>query len=298
MDKSFLSIVTPSYNRSTLLHQCFESLKKQTCFDFEWIIVDDGSTDNTSETVRNLSDGFDLFKIQYVYKKNGGKHTAMNASHPYINGDYVLILDSDDYLTPEAVQTVLDSWKTYSEDASIGTLIFLRGDPEGNPRAYGAREGVPDDYRNLKRISVTSSDCCEVFRKSLFTAYPYSVFEGERFISESELWNRAAADGYKCVYVNKVIYIGEYLNDGLTNAGRKMRIRNPLGGMTTSALFIDSHYSWKMRIKKTLLYVMYGYFAKLSIGKIMTFSKGHYVLKALCLLPAYMLYLSWKKKYS
>lgn len=297
MSEIILSIITPTYNRAHLLRKCFDSLKQQTVDNFEWIIVDDGSTDNTKEVVEDIFSSAGTMNIQYVYKKNGGKHTAMNASHPYIKGKYVLILDSDDYLTPDATEKVLKGWKEYQNNQSIGTLIFLRGDSEGKPRAYGEKERVPGDYRKLKRIEVTSSDCCEVFRTNLFIQYPYSVFEGERFLSESELWNRLAEDQFKVVYINRVIYICEYLEGGLTDSGRRMRIKSPLGGMCTSELIMHREYSLPIRIKKSLLYICYGFFAGMKPKEIMMKDKGYTWLKGMCIFPGYCMYRLWLKRY-
>ena len=99
-----ITVFTPTYNRAYILPKLYESLKKQTCMNFEWLIIDDGSTDDTSEVVKTFKT--DKFPILYYYKKNGGKHTAMNYSHPYINGDLLFIVDSDDVLTNDAIETI------------------------------------------------------------------------------------------------------------------------------------------------------------------------------------------------
>lgn len=298
MSEIVLSIVTPAYNRGHLLEKCYKSLCQQTSNDFEWIIVDDGSSDNTEEVVNKFINADSKMNIVYVKKTNGGKHTAMNASHPYLRGKYVLILDSDDYLTADAVEKVIKGWYRYSKNPKVATLVFLRGDTNGSARAYGFQEYTVGDYRKLRRVNVTSSDCCEVFRADLFRKYPYSEFEGERFLSESELWNRLAENGYKMVYINEVVYICEYLEGGLTDSGRKMRIRNPLGGMCTSMHFFERVFPVKTRFKKGLLYVCYGFFAKMTPLKIITIYKGHYLLKVICLLPGYLMYRLWKYKYT
>ena len=100
---SLLSIVTPVYNRAKLLERCFQSLLRQSCGDFEWIVVDDGSSDDPGAVLDRLTRQAS-FPTQFVRKENGGKHTALNAAHPYIHGSYVLILDSDDMLTEDAVE--------------------------------------------------------------------------------------------------------------------------------------------------------------------------------------------------
>ena len=132
-----ISVITPVYNREKLLSRCYQSLLKQSCYDFEWIIIDDGSTDGTLA----VAESFEApFEIMVLSKPNGGKHTALNASHPYIHGDYVLILDSDDTLIPSAVADVIDGWKQYCDQNEIGLVAFLRGTDENHPlcKAYDA----------------------------------------------------------------------------------------------------------------------------------------------------------------
>lgn len=292
-NKPFLSIITPTYNRAELLKKCYESLLRQTDKDFEWIIVDDGSKDNTPDVVNTFdTDGFDIVCVQ---KENGGKHTALNASHPFVRGKYVLILDSDDTLTPDAVATVRKGTDEYMSLPDVGMVTFLKGISENSANCYAADEGNVVDIMRCKRICLRSSDCCEVITADLFIKYPFPVFPGERFISEGALWNRISLT-HKCVYVNKVIYICEYLENGLTKSGKPLRIRNPHGGMYTANLNMNRKNYFIRRIKNALLYICYGFFAGMSPGKILgkTEYKG---ITALCLLPGYALHRYWKHKY-
>jgi len=289
----FLSIVTPTYNRANLLSTCFESLKQQTDFDFEWIIVDDGSTDHTAEIISGFQT--ELFPIVYVYKENGGKHTALNASFDHIRGEYVLILDSDDYLSADAVATVQAEWKNWKEEYEIAILTFLKGSAKNNPNCTAPVANTPVDILRYKRNIIHSSDCCEVIRADILKRFPFPVFEGERFLSECALWNRVAKE-YKCVYVNQVIYICEYLEGGLTKSGRSLRIRNPKGGMYICNLRMGRNNYFLQRVKYSLLYCCYGFFAGLK--PITTLNKTpHKVLAALCILPGWLLYLYWNRKY-
>lgn len=293
MNHIFLSIITPTYNRGHLLSNCYKSLCSQTCKDFEWIIVDDGSIDDTETIVKDFPVA--SFPITYIKKENGGKHTALNASHPHIHGDYVLILDSDDFLTDNAVQLALSYWKPYIMNNEIGVVTFLRGNTAKKALCIAPNYGVPVDILRYKRKSIISSDCCEVIRADLFRKYPFPVFEGERFIAECALWNRVAQT-HKCVYINEVIYICEYLEGGLSDAGKAMRIRNPLGGMFTSKLRMCRKNFFKQRIKYGLLYVCYGFFAGSSAKELLHSSK-YQLLTGMCLLPGYLMYRLWKKKY-
>lgn len=291
-----LSIVTPTYNRAHLLSQCYKSLCKQKVYDFEWIVIDDGSTDNTAEEINGFINQLNSFSIIYKCKENGGKHTALNASHDLIHGDYVLILDSDDQLTENAVQTVLDHWNKYKSDKSITMLIFAKQITSGEICAYAEEEDVPVDYYRTKRIRNVSTDCCEVIRAELFKQLPFPVFENEKYIPETVLWYRAANLG-KCVYVNDPIYVCEYLEGGLTKSGRQLRIRNPKGGMFNSYLRMNPHCSMKERLKGSVLYTAYGRFAHEKYGQILKQSKPYYFMSVIGLVPGSVLYKLWRRKY-
>jgi len=289
-----LTIVTPTFNRADLLHKCYESLLAQTNGNFEWIVVDDGSTDNTQKTVSSF--GTD-FPIKYIKKENGGKHTALNASYPYIDGDYVLILDSDDYLVENAVELVLDGWKNYVDDPTIGIVVFLKGSDEDKPfcKARDEDEYKPVDVMRYERVSISSHDCCEVIRSKVFKMYPFPVFENEKFLSEGALWNRVSFT-HKCVYINKVICVAEYLEGGLTQSGRKLRINNPLGGMYTANLNMNRKNYFYRRIKNGLLYTAYGFFAKKNLIEQLKETDSKLIV-LLCYPVGALLYLDWKNKY-
>lgn len=289
-----ISVVTPVYNRAELLNKCFQSLLNQTSNDFEWIIIDDGSVDNTLSVAKSF---VAPFEIKVISKPNGGKHTALNASHPYIHGDYVLILDSDDTLTPSAVDDVIDGWKHYCNQSEIGLVTFLRGIDETHPlcKAYDADEGKPVDITRYRRESIVSNDACEVIRNELFKKFPFPEFNGEKFVAEGALWDRVGLT-HKCVYINKVIYICVYLEGGLTKSGKPLRVHNPNGGMYTSNLGMNKKNFMKLRIKNGLLYNCYSFFAKKSFKE--TFNQSNSkLLMCLCRPFGFALYLLWKKKY-
>ena len=290
-----LTIITPTYNRAELLKRCFSSLLEQTSFEFEWIVVNDGSTDGTGDVMRKITEGKAPFPIQYIEKENGGKHTALNASHPYIHGKYVLILDSDDTLTPDAVSVCLEGWRRWEADASVGIVIFLRGFSPEDPLCYAKDENVLVDVMSYQRVCVHSSDACEVIRSDLFRRFPFPVFPGERFLAEGSLWGRVSFV-CQCVYINRIIYLCDYLEGGLTKSGRPMRIRTPLGGMDNANIYMAKKNPLKIRIKNGLLFSAYGYFANMS-PKRMAMACDHKALMLLCLPAGWLLYIFWKKKY-
>lgn len=288
-----LSIITPTYNRAHTLPRCYESLCRQTNTNFEWIVVDDGSTDNTSDVLEGFAT--DPFPIIKVVKENGGKHTALNAAHPHIHGDYVLVLDSDDYLTDTAVEEVLEAWEKYRDNPIVGMLTFLKGTGANDPVCTVADYNCPVDVLRYRRQGRIGLDCCEVAKSKLFLEYPFPEFEGERFISECALWNRIGLH-YKCVYIDSVIYICEYLEDGLTRSGRSMRIKNPKGGMFTSKLRMDSRNYFSQRLKYGLLYTCYGCFANKGIANQLKDTE-YPILVAVCFPLGIILYLLWRRKY-
>lgn len=289
----FLTIVTPVYNRAELLKACWESLTRQTDKDFEWVVVDDGSTDGPAEALRALPDAG--FPVILVEKENGGKHTALNASHAHVHGRYVLILDSDDYLVDTAVEQVRRGWEQWDREEAVGIVTFLKGSAVDTPSCVADDEGVPVDIMRYQRRCFHSSDCCEVIRAGLYTKYPFPVFEGEHFLSEGALWNRVSFT-HKCVYINSVIYIAEYLEGGLTKSGRSLRIRNPRGGMYTANLNMNKKNFFKRRVKNGLLYTCYGCFAGLTPVQ-MARGADSKLLMWLCLPAGWLLHLYWQRKY-
>ena len=290
-----LTVITTTYNRAECLMECWESLRHQTCADFQWLIIDDGSTDDTYEKVKVIQEENPNIIIDYVYKTNGGKHTALNKSHDYIKGKYVVILDSDDRFTPDAVEMILTAWRKYEKQTEVGQVILLKGYTENDPICYVAHDNIPVDTITEPRIGKTGRDCCDTFRTELFIKYPFPEFEGERFLGEGA-WFFFIELVSKGVYINKVIYLCNYREDGLTKAGREMRIKNPLGGRYNSKVYMDRHLPLKIRIKKSILYVCYSKFAKM--GMVQNLRETKYkVLVLITYVPGVALYYFWKRKY-
>lgn len=294
-NNTLLTVITTTYNRCKLLKECYLSLKNQTSKNFQWLIVDDGSTDDTRTVIEEIKSNENEFLIDYVYKKNGGKHTALNASHTYIKGKYVVILDSDDKLIDAAVETILKEWKKYDDNDSVGQVIFLKGYAENDPICYVENENVVVDTLTEPRLGKTGRDCCDSYRTSLFVKHPFPEFEGEKFIGEGSAFFFIELES-KGVYVNKVIYICSYREDGLTKAGKKMRIQNPLGGMYNSRVYMNKRLPLKTRVKKGMLYNCYSKFAHISFAK--AIKENEYKLLTLATyIPGFVLYCYWKKKY-
>ncbi|MCI7112754.1 MAG: glycosyltransferase family 2 protein [Lachnobacterium sp.] len=295
-EKIVVTIVTPTYNRLSTLPRLLESLCHQTNNSFQWVIIDDGSTDDTEKFFDDLKKQEVPFEWEYHRKQNGGKHTALNACHTYIRGEVVLILDSDDYLTFDAVETIQSEWKNYKNRNDLCGMSYFKGYKDGNHLSIANEQDdyIDNDihYRVNKRIK---GDRCEIVRTDLLKMYPFPVHAGEKFFSESWLWNIIALN-YKTVYRNKTIYICEYLEGGLTKSGRALRMKNPLGMMDNCRTYFNKKVCLREQTKEMLLYWVYARCAGYSFLKTLKTS-GVTLGMILTSLPGNALYLYWKKKY-
>ena len=288
-----VTVLTPTYNRRQTLASLYKSLCEQTEQNFQWLIIDDGSTDGTEEYIKTLATTG--FSLEYYKKDNGGKHTALNYVHPYIKGEVVVIVDSDDYLLSHSIATIESDWNEYKNRTDICGMSYLKGKANGTHLSQKSPEShyVDDDihYRVNGRIS---GDRCEVLRTELLRKYPLPVFQGEPFMSEGWLWN-TLAKSYKTVYRNEIIYICEYLDGGLTASGRALRMRCPLGMMENCRAFFCREVNPTVQIKEMILYWVYGKCAGYGFSKIIK-SSGK---KSMALVAPFgvLLYIYWKYKY-
>lgn len=257
-----LTIITPTYNRVNTLPRLYDSLRGQINKNFQWLIIDDGSEDNTPALFAET--GGEDFEIEYHRKENGGKHTALNFSHPFIKGEWVCIVDSDDWLLPEAVEEILRAIADCVDLKDVKCLSFLRGKTAQDPVCKGFPEEMTvSNHIDFRINRGRGGDCCEVLQTDVLKAFPFPEYPGERFMSEGYLWNHASC--YSTVYIPKILYICEYLEGGLSRSGRRLRIQCPRGGMDNCNSFLevsrDRHLNAKTLIKETWLFICYGKFA-------------------------------------
>lgn len=292
----FLTVLTPTFNRSNLLRKVYDSLCKQMDKNFQWLIIDDGSTDDTEEAVLRLKENNPDFRVDYYYKKNGGKHSALNYAHPYILGEFVMILDSDDYLVDNAIELVKSYWNKYKHNEKIGYLAFERGDEKGkfSCQKYLADEFVSNyiEYRVKYNIQ---GEQIEIYRTNVFKEVIFPEFPNENYLGGIYM-HVLLSDRYDTVFIHKILCIWKYLDDGLTKAGRKLRIKNPLGGMIYGELLTRKEFPIKYRIKGMVLYIVYAMFAKKSILSLLKKCE-HKFLFFVSLPLSTVLYIFWKDKY-
>lgn len=227
----YITIFTPTFNRAYILERLYNSLKKQINYSFEWLIVDDGSTDNTQELVANWLKEDLLFPICYYKKENGGKHRAINFALKRARGDLFFIVDSDDYLAETAVETIIQTYNTLPLKAIkkyVG-VAGCKGYYNGNIVGTTFKGDYIDCLSVEREKYGISGDKAEVFLTRVLKEYPFPEFEGENFVTEATVWDRMALDGYYLRYFNDIIYLCEYLEDGLTQQGLDLYYNNPQG---------------------------------------------------------------------
>lgn len=290
-----VTILTPTYNRVHTLQRLYESLEEQSDKSFQWLVVDDGSTDETKELINTLSVK-SSFKVEYVFKENGGKHTAINLGVEEIDTPLVFIVDSDDYLIEDAIEVILNKWSIYRDDPSIGSFWYLISDPKGKiiGEEFPENEFV-STYLQVMINQKVKGDKKAVYLTKARKEFPFPVYKEERFLGESTV-HTVIGEKYKSVFINKVIYIGEYLKDGLSVAGLPMRIKNPLGGMLNSKKYLSKKVKFPIRFKKTILFITYGFLSGKQAKNIIMDS-GLPFLTTICMPFGYSLYLYWGKKY-
>lgn len=211
-----VTICTPIYNRAYKILELYESLKLQKNKNFEWIIIDDGSTDEIDEKI-NIIRKENLIKFLYEKKENGGKHTAINKGMELAKGELFFIVDSDDILTEECIDKIIQNWDSIENKSGF---IGVSGN-----RGYKINKVIGDELKE-KFIDCTAFDLrykfkikgdkAEAFELEKLKKYKFPEFEGEKFLTEAIVWNRIAKDGYLLRWFNDIIYITEYLDDGLT----------------------------------------------------------------------------------
>lgn len=222
MNNVKITVFTPTYNRVSLLPKLYESLLHQDFDDFEWIIVDDDSSDNTEEVVKKWIKNTKKFNIIYYKQSHGGKHRAINKGIELASGDYFFNVDSDDYLVHNALKLISD-WINSIVDVNnicgvAGLKIQTNGEICGGiPYTFGKNY---IDATNFEReIFKLNKDKAEVYKTSILKEYKFPEYNNEFFVTEDYVYLQIAAKGLKIRWFNEPIYVCEYLEDGLSKIG-------------------------------------------------------------------------------
>lgn len=255
-DNLFCTVFTPTYNREDTLKRLYDSLVRQTNKSFEWVIIDDGSIDNTEQVVNEFIKNENQFEIIYKKVQNGGKHRAINRGLDIARGKMFFIVDSDDYITDNAIEKIEKYEKTISNSNEKYAGVA------GN-KGFDEKTLVGTTF-NTEFIDATSlerkkyniyGDKTEIFYTELLKKNKFPEFDGEKFVTEALVWNRIARQGYKLRWFKDIIYICEYRDDGLTKKGTS-RFKDSPKGLKTYILEYVKDYKLSFP-KKCLQYEHY-----------------------------------------
>ncbi|MGG0185162.1 glycosyltransferase family 2 protein [Bacillus rhizoplanae] len=222
-----LTIFTPTYNRAYCLHNCYESLKRQTCKDFVWLIIDDGSSDDTKELVSSWI-AENRIEIKYHWQQNQGMHGAHNTAYEMIDTELNVCIDSDDYMPDDAVEKILSFWARYGSDEVSG-IIGLDSYTDG--RIVGSK--LPENNKRSTLFDLynkhdVTGDKKLVYRTELTKKYPYPVFKHEKYVGLAYKYYMLDRQ-YEMLLMNEVLCCVEYLPDGSSMNMLNQYRRNPKG---------------------------------------------------------------------
>lgn len=222
-----LTVFTPTYNRGYTLNKCYESLKRQTYKDFTWLIIDDGSTDNTKDLVKKWIKE-NKVPIKYKYQENQGMHGAHNTAYEIIDTELNVCIDSDDYMPDDGVEKIISFWKENKREDLAG-IIALDAYEDGNiigkifPETL--KETTLFEVNNKYKIP---GDKKLVYRTELTKKYPYPLFKGEKYVGLAYKYYKLD-EKYKLATLNEVVCIVEYMDDGSSRNMLRQYRKNPKG---------------------------------------------------------------------
>ena len=248
-----VSVVIPVYNAEKYLSTCIESVLNQTLRELEVVIVDDGSSDNTRELVNEWMQKDNGFKIRYIYKENGGMHTAHNVAYENIYTELNMCIDSDDYLVDNAIERITEFWNENKDEKYGGIIaldIFQNGNNIGSLLPQQKSIGYNDFYEYGGR-----GDKKVIYRTDIITKYPpYPEYEGEKFVGLCYKYLLADQE-YPLLILNEPICVVEYLEDGSTRNIFKQFKQNPRGYIFLRKERMKYCKTFKWKFKSCIHYV-------------------------------------------
>ena len=258
-----ITIFTPTYNRAHLLPRLYESLMRLTNGDFEWIIVDDGSLDDTQNIVQGFMENTS-FPIFYFKKENAGKHTAINEGVMKANGELFFIVDSDDFIPSDSLDKIIHYYKKIKGIDEVSGVVGRKKvlNVDAFNYHFQQKEFICSALDFRYNYNYTG-DMAEVYKTEVLRKYLFPIFEGEKFVTESLVWFRIAQK-YKLLYFDEFIYNCEYQEGGLTENYRKLIESNPKGSLLYYKELLG--YSIPEEEKKKIAKIYYRLARKHKIG--------------------------------
>lgn len=258
-----ITVFTPAYNRADLLKRCYESMCRQTNKNFIWMIIDDGSTDNTKEVVDLWLLNNNGFEIQYYYKENGGLHTAYNEAIEHIDTELCVCIDSDDYMPDNAVEIILDFWKKNGSNEYAGIVgLDYTIDNHVIGDLLPKKKSVNLIDLLIGKYPIHNGDRTNVVRTELYKKVaPMISFEGEKNFSPHYM-HLQISKNYDFLVLNKNLRYVEYQADGMSNSIFKQYLNSPNSFIETRKLYLSlPGISWKFKLRQSIHLVSSGIIA-------------------------------------
>lgn len=253
-----LTIFTPAYNRAHTLPRTYHSLCRQTCKDFEWLVIDDGSTDNTKTLVEQWQQE-NKIPIRYIYQENQGMHGAHNTAYRNITTELNTCIDSDDWMPDTAVETIIKTWK---EKGNVKCAGIVGLDYNTNKEIIGTPFPTTETTLNYFYSHGGKGDKKLVYRTDIIKKYPeYPIFDGERYFSLGYKYLLIDQD-YKLITINKPLVFVDYQEDGSSYNMWKQYWDNPKGFMYLRKEHMRLYVTKKARIRSCIHYISHCFRAR------------------------------------
>ena len=250
-----LTIVTPTYNREDTLKRAYYSLLAQTNKDFLWLIIDDGSKDNTEKLI-DLFKAEGILEIEYIKKENGGKASALNLGLDLIETPYCTCLDSDDWFPEKTVETATKLLDEERNNSKCCGVLGLKATED--QKVAGGKE-IPKTYKYIDIEEIyfdckIQSEFATFYKSEIAKQYRFPVIKGEKFMPPS-WFHYAVSEKYKFRVSRDILCLFEYMNDGLTKNKRNVIVKNPVSYTLIKKISFSKSKTLKQKFKNGIMYV-------------------------------------------
>lgn len=258
------TVFTPTYNRKKTLKRLYDSLVEQGYSDLVWLVIDDGSSDGTTELINKLKEEKKII-IEYIYKENGGKMSAVNVAHKKCHTKYMITIDSDDMMSTGFIDIVSKNIMSIDGNDNIAGIVYLTSSINGE--IIGSKlppNGTVCKFYDIYGKYGCTGDKCIVWKSEVLKNYLYPLIEGEKFIPDGYLMLQISKK-YDVMTMNYSGTIVEYLDTGYSNNYFELVKKNPYGTM----LYYREIYEINKSLYNIYGYLLFGIYAKVSFNELL-----------------------------
>ena len=291
-----VSVITTTYNRDKLLLRLFNTLQKQSNYNFEWIVIDDGSDKKFQEVFSKIERTETIFKKRIFHQCNQGKHAALNNAFNHIKGEVTVIIDSDDIVLPNTIDTIIKKWtNSRLADPTLAAIIFERGTESGEPLNIIKDNNKRANINQYRYFNNLNGDLAETYKSSIIKKYHFPVQKNEKILSEDYVWIDIGRK-YDAIFYHQILYQTKYLSSGLTHDIHQIMWKNPIGSLMNTEKRVGIRVPFKLQIKFNIMFEIFVRRNKLSLTK--ELRKTKYPKLAVVLWPvSFLVYCYYHLKY-